>query len=424
MNYSLTKLKNGIRVIAVPIPGLSSATVTVWANTGSRWEDKKIGGMSHFLEHMVFKGSKKRPTSKDIFGAVDAIGGEINAATSKDWTNYYIKSRAPSLNEAFDVLSDMVLNPLLKQDEIDREKGVIIEEIRMHDDTPMIKISDLFENLVFSDTPLGRDIAGTEKTVGSVSRADFLRYRTIHYYPENLIITVAGGVTKAEILKLANKYFGALTGKKNPGTYKKYSSTQKKPQILLWDKKKEQAHFILGFRGEGRSYKNRYAEAVLATILGASASSRLFIEVRERRGLCYFIKSSVERYMETGYFATQAGVDTKRVDEAIKVTLAEHYDLASGVKPISQKELKKAKEFLKGHISLNLEDTREVCEFFGDQCLFLKEIITPRKVFERLDKVTIEQVLKEAKKLFRPERLNLALIGPYEDESRFRKLLK
>lgn len=424
MNFSLTKLKNELRVLTVPIVGLSSATVTVWVKTGSRLEVKKINGISHFLEHMVFKGSKKRPTSKDIFGEVDAIGGEFNAGTSKDWTNYYIKVRAKNLPKAFDIISDMVLNPLLKEEEIEREKGVIVEELRMHEDTPMLKISDIFEQLIFSGNPLGWDIIGSEKSIKNMKRDDFLSYRKTHYYPENMLVTVAGGIGKDAAIALSDKYFGAMSKAQKSSNFEKYNPKQSKPQTMLSDQKKEQAHFVLGFIGNGRGYAGRFAEALLSAILGGSASSRLFIEVRERRGLAYAVRTSVERYDDTGYIATQEGVDIKRVDEAIKVTLDEHYALATKKKPISNAELSKAKEFLKGHLALALEDTKDVTGFFGEQELFLKEVLTPEEVFKKIDAVSIDEVVKEAKKLFKPERLNLALIGPYKDESRFRKLLR
>ena len=424
MNFSLKTLPNGLRILAVPIAGLASATITVWVKVGSRMEEARVNGISHFLEHLAFKGSKKRPASKDIFGAVDAIGGEINAATSKDWTHYYVKARTQNLEKAFDILSDMILNPLLKENEIEREKGVIVEEIKMHEDTPMIRVADIFEQLIFAGNPLAWDIAGTEKSVKAVKRDDFLRYRKMHYYPENMLITVAGGVTREKIEKLSEKYFRQLPSNKTKLDFEKFESKQVKPQLLLYDRKKEQAHFVLGFRGNPRGYEGRFAEALLSAILGGSFSSRLFIEVRERRGLAYSIRTSTERYNDTGYIATQAGVDTKRVDEAIKVTLDEHYALASRKKPISKEELSKAKEFLKGNLALALEDTKDVTGFFGEKALFLEEVLTPEEVFKKIDAVTIDQVVDEANKLFRPERLNLAIIGPYEDENRFRKLLK
>lgn len=425
MKFSKKTLKNGLRVISVPLSNLESATVTVWVKTGSRMEEDKVAGISHFLEHMVFKGSKKRPTAKEIAEEVDGLGGEFNATTSKDWTNFYIKARAGNLGIAFDVLADMVLNPILAEEEIEREKGVIVEEIRMYEDTPMFRIGDVYEQLTFGGTPLGRDIIGSEKTVTGVKRDDFVRYRNIYYYPENMLLTVAGGVSEKEVLNLAEQHLDQL--KKAAKSASKpliFQQKQKRPQVKLHPKKKEQAHFILGFLAEGRNYKGKLVQAVLAAILGGGMSSRLFSEVRERRGLAYSVKTSVERYEDTGYIGTYAGVDVKRIDEAIKVVLDEHYKLASGDSPISAKELKKAKEFIKGHLALSLEDTKDINYFFADQELYLTKVETPEEIFKGIDKVTIEEVIAEAKKAFRPEKLNLALIGPYEDPQRFEKLIK
>ncbi len=425
MKFAKSKLANGIRVVTVPRPSLASVTLTVWVKTGSRLEDAKVNGISHFLEHMTFKGSKKRPLAKDISEAVDAIGGEFNAATSKDWTNFYIKARAESLPIAFDVLSDMILNPLLRKEEIEREKGVIIEELAMYEDTPLIKIQDVFEELTFAGNPLSWDVGGKPETVRSIKRDDFVRYRDIHYYAENIIITVAGGVTEKEVVDLATKYFGKLKSRQSKvkPAFNKFSAGQAKPQIKLHSKKKEQAHFVLGFLGNKRGYKGRFVEAVLSAILGGGMSSRLFIEVRERRGLAYAVKNGIERFDDCGYISTYVGADVKRVDEAIKVVLDEHYKLSTKEKVITKKELQKAKEYIKGHIALALEDTKDVNELVGINYLFLGKVETPEEIFRKIDKVTAEEVVSEAKKLFVPRKLNLAIIGPYKNAARFERLL-
>ncbi len=425
MTYKKFVLKNGLKVVFTPLPNLESATITVWVKTGSRNEEVRINGISHFLEHMVFKGSKKRPSALEISKAVDAIGGEFNAATSKDWTNFYIKARVASLETAFDVLSDMVLNPLLKKEEIEREKGVIIEEIAMYEDTPMIKIGDVFEELMFAGSSLGRDVAGTADSVRRMAKSDFERYRELHYYPDNMLITVSGGVSEKEVRELVEKYFGELQSgpKKDKPAFNKFSARQVGPQIKLHSKKKEQAHLILGFLGHGRGYEGRFAEAILSAILGGGMSSRLFIEVRERRGLAYAVKTSIDRYIDTGYLATYAGVDPKKIEETITVMLDQHYGISNGQFPISKEELIKAKEYLKGHLALALEDTKEVNDFVGLNELFLGKVETPEEIFKKVDKVMIEDVVDAAKKLFRPERLNLAIIGPYKDADKFKKLI-
>ena len=425
MDYKLQTMPTGLRVVTIPMPSLESVTLTVWVKTGSRNEEEKVGGISHFLEHMVFKGSPKRPTARDISQAVDAIGGEFNAATSKDWTNFYIKAGKRNLETAFDVLSDMVLSPLLKSDEIEREKGTIVQEIRMYEDTPMMHIGEVFEGLAFTGNPLGRDTAGTEASVKAIKREDFVNYRKEYYHPENMLVTIAGGFDEEKGLLLIEKYFGSIQpfkGKSFKG--KEFKNQQTKPKFKLQTKKCEQAHLILGFMSEGRGYPKRFAQSLLSVILGGGMSSRLFIEVRERRGLAYSVRTSLDRYQEVGYMGTYAGVNVAKADEAIKVILDQCYGLASGKYPVTAKELAKAKGFLKGNLALALEDTHDVSGFFGEQHLFLSEVLTPEEIYKKVDAVSLDDVNFEAKKLFVPARLNLAIIGPFKDEKKFVQLLK
>lgn len=425
MKFNINKLQNGLRVLTVPMSGLESVTVTVWVKTGSRNEDKRINGISHFLEHMVFKGGAKRPGAKLISEAVDSIGGEFNAATNKDWTNFYIKARPKNLETAMDVLSDMVLTPILDKEEIEREKGTIVQELNMYEDNPMMKIGDVFEELIFEGNSLSWDVGGKEKSVRSVMREDFVKYRDMHYYPENMLVSISGGVTREAAVKMAKKYFGNFKSKpKKVFSGPVFKTTQKKPQLKLKTKKNEQAHFILGFLGDGRNYKNKYVQSVLSSILGGGMSSRLFIEVRERRGLAYSVRNFMDRYQDTGYIATYAGVDPKKVEEAVSIVLEQCYGLASGKFPITDKELNKAKEYLKGHLALGLEDTQAVGEFFAFQDLFSDVVRTPEDVYKKVDEVTIKDVVSEAKRLFVPSHLNLAVIGPYTNSSKFLKLLK
>ena len=423
MDYSKTTLDNGLKVITVPMPSLESVTVTVWVKTGSRNENSKNSGISHFLEHMFFKGTTNRPTAKQIAEEIDQIGGVQNAGTAKEYTEYYIKCRADKAEVAYDLLSDMTLNSLLDATEIEREKGTIIEEIRMYEDTPMINIGEVFEGLIYSGHTLEMDIAGTEKTVGGMKRQNFLDYRTNFYTPTNMILTVAGGITEKESVDLAKKYFSKLVTRNSSLVVKPFENSQKEPKIKLHNKKKEQTHVILGFLADGKNYKNKYAQTILSTILGGGMSSRMFIEVRERRGLAYSIRTSMDRYTDIGYLGTYAGLDTKRAEEAVRVMLDEHYKTINNKAPITSQELTKAKEFLKGHLALALEDTSDVSSFFGDQELFSEKVLTPEEVFKKIDKVTMEEVNFEANRLFVPERLNLAIIGPYENDSKFKKII-
>jgi predicted Zn-dependent peptidase len=424
MDYKLHKLSSGLTLMTIPMPSLESVTVTIWVKTGSRYEAARVGGISHFLEHIVFKGSKKRPSAREISQAVDAIGGEFNAGTSKDWTNFYIKARRENLETAMDVLSDMVLNPLMDPAEIEREKGTIIQEIRMYEDTPIMHIADIFEELAFDGNPLGWETAGSEKTVKGIKRSDFVNYRKLHYHPENMLVTVAGGIDGAKTVALVEKYFTGIGHGKTESEYKIFENKQTKPGLKLQTKKSEQAHLIMGFSGEGRNYEGRFAQSVLSAVLGGGMSSRIFTEVRERRGLAYSVRTSFDRYQEIGYMGTYAGVNVAKVDEAISVMLDQHYGLASKKYPVTRKELAKAKGFLKGNLALSLEDTKNVSAFFGEQQLFTPKVLAPDEVYERVDKVTLDDIYFEAKKLFTPARLNLAIIGPFKDKNKFVQLLK
>lgn len=424
MKYKLTTLSSGLKLLTVPMDGIESVTTAIWVKVGSRFEEKRINGISHFLEHMVFKGSKKRPSARSISSIVDSIGGEFNAATSKDWTNFYIKSRVENLATAMDVLSDMVLNPLLKPEEIEREKGTIIQEIAMYEDTPMINIGDVFEELIFDGNPLGWNTAGKPENVKVIKKGDFVSFRKKHYLPNNMLISVVGGVSHDQAQKLAEKYFSSLVGSdlKLPDT-KVFESDQTEPQVKLKTKKVEQAHLIMGFTSEGRNYEGRFAQSVLSTILGGGMSSRMFIEVRERRGLAYSTRTDIERYQEVGYLSTYAGVDVSKIDEAIKVMLDQYYGISNLKYKIEKAEIKKAKEYLKGHLALALEDTKDVTSFFADQVLFKDKVFKPDEIFQKIDDVSLDDVVFEAKKLFIPSKLNLAIIGPFKNQKKFVQLL-
>lgn len=424
MNFSKFFLPNGLKVLVVPMESLPSATVRFWVKVGSRWEEKRIGGISHFFEHMAFKGSKKRPSAKEISEAIDAIGGEFNASTGKEDTNFYVKVRSEKLDVAFDVLSDMVFHPILNDAEIEREKGVILEEMAMYEDTPISKINDVFENVIFANSNLAPDIIGSKESVTGLSRNDFINFRNKHYASDNMLLVVSGGVNEAEIKRLAIKYFGNYKGE-TPSKYEYRQRPKPKERIKLVYKNIEQAHICFGFCAEGRDYEGRFAQAILATILGGGMSSRLFIEIRERRGLAYSVRTGTERYVDCGYIATYMGVDPKKAPEAQRVLREEHFLLKTQKKSISVKEITKAKEFLKGHLALAIEDSKEVNGFFAEQEIFLGKILTPEEIFKKVDKVTIDDVYSEAEKLFNNDSY-MAIIGPYKDKdhSNFEKLIR
>jgi predicted Zn-dependent peptidase len=423
MNYTRSILPNGLRVIVVPIDDVESVTSLVMVGAGSRYETRKNNGISHFLEHMAFKGTKKRPTAREIATLIDGIGAESNAFTGKEVTGYYIKSAATHVNTTLDVLSDILAHSELSQDEINRERGVIIEEINLYEDTPMRKIYDVFEDLMYGDTPMGWDIAGTKNVINSINRADFVSYMNSLYSADNMTVVVAGKVDEAKVKADITKFFSPL---KKFKTFKPepVMESQDKPEVRIKHKKSEQAHFAVGVRTSGlQDETDRYPLSILSSILGGGMSSRLFYEVRERKGLAYYVRSYSEKYADVGYLASFAGVDPKRVDDAIQ-TVVEEYQKIQKKGEITEDEVKKAKEFVKGHFILELEDTKSIATHYASEELLEREIKNPDEIMKKLDEVTLDEVHDVAVKYFKNQHLNLALIGDFEDQDRFLKLIK
>lgn len=423
MNFQRTVLSNGLRVITIPMPSFESVTVLIMVGAGSRYETKKNNGISHFLEHMAFKGTKRKPSALAISTLIDGIGGEFNAFTGKETTGYYIKSSSNHIDLCMDVLSDMLLNSLLSQKEIDKERGVILEEINLYEDTPARKIGDIYERLLYKDTPMGWDVAGEKDVIRQIKRKDFLSYMGSLYSAQNIVIVVAGGIDKQKTLDLAAKYFGKMS-RFATLSYVKVIENQEKPEVYIKKKQTEQVHIALGVRTVPIDHSDRYALSLLSAILGGGMSSRLFHEVREKRGLAYYVRSSSEHYSDCGSLVSMAGVDPKRVEEAVAVMLEEYHKISNIKHQISNKELEKAKAFLKGHLVLELEDSRAVAGFFGSQELLEKRIDTPDEVIAKLKKVTLDEVQDVARKYFIEKNLNMAAIGNFADRQRFEKMLK
>ncbi len=429
MNYSINKLNNGVRLITIPIPSLESATITIWVKTGSRNEKDKVLGISHFLEHMVFKGCAKYPSTKIVSETIDALGAENNAGTSKEWTNFYIKTASINIEKAFDILADTVLNPLLNQEEIDRERGVIYQEIAMYEDTPIMSIGEDFENLIYKGIDLGRKIAGDKDSLQNINKQEFLEYRKETYIADNVLISVAGNVDEGKMLELTKKYFSQI-----PIKSKDEILIQKDPmkssvkvaslreRVFLKTKKTDQAHIVLGYKTAGRNYSGRFPQAILSTILGKGMSSRLFTEVREKRGLAYSVRSSIDRYVDVGTFDIYAGIGIDKIEEAIKVIVSEVRDLRSKKNEITNSEFEKAKSYLKGKLALTLEDSSNVGDYFAEQVLFDNEILTPKEIYAKVDLVKMDEVYAEAEKLFSKE-IYMSIIGPYKDKEKFIKLI-
>lgn len=413
--YYLETLPNQLRLIVAPMPSVSSVTVMVGVGAGSRYETRRINGLSHFLEHMAFKGTKKRSTTLQIASEIEGVGGIFNAFTDKEFTGYWVKLPSIHLSLALDILSDMLTNSLLKEEEIDREKGVIIEEINMREDVPMTKAVVEFERLLYGDNPLGWDIAGEKGTVSKISRQDFLNYMRRLYFAKNMTVVIAGGINQKEIPLIKRQvadYFSSLRkmGKKITKGIKITAFSQAKSRQKTIRKKTEQAHFCLGVPGYSLKDERRWAEGVLATILGGGMSSRLFLEIRERRGLAYYVASQVEFNTDCGYLVSRAGVGVDKVDQAIKLVREEMEKLAT--KKVTDKELKRAKEILKGHLVLSLEDSQNVAQRYATQLILEDKVRTPKQALAEIDKVSASDVLKVAGDLFKPEKINLVLVSP------------
>lgn len=418
--YTLSSLKTGLRLITASMPQVESVSVMVGVGAGSRYETKRINGLFHFLEHMAFKGTQKRPTTLSIASEIDQVGGLFNAFTSKELTGYWIKLAAKHKTLAFDVLSDILTNSLLQREEIERERGVIIEEINMYEDLPMRKAEEIFERLLYGNNSMGWSIAGEKETVHQIGRKDFLVCLKHLYYPKNMVLAVAGKIKSDEVKDLTSQFFSQLQ-KAGQKETKEIKISQSRARLKMVTKKTEQAHFCLGVPGFKYSHPDRFVVGVLAAILGGGMSSRLFIEIRERRGLAYYVGCQPEFFTDSGYLMARAGVKLEKIDEAIKIVLGEFNNLVTV--PVAAKELKKAKEFLKGGMVLALEDSHNVAGRYTSQLLLEKKIRTPQQTMVLIDKVTPDDIQRVAKTLLKPEKLNLALIGPYQKSARFKKVL-
>ncbi|MFA5413007.1 MAG: pitrilysin family protein [Patescibacteria group bacterium] len=414
-------LKSGLRLITAPISGTEAATILVLCKVGSRYEELPQNGVSHFIEHMMFKGTKRRPETIDISRDLDSVGAEYNAFTSRDHTGYYIKIEQDKIELALDMLSDMLWNSKFDEKEIKRESGVISEEIRMYEDNPMMFIEDLLEQTMFGDHPLGRKISGDVATVKSFNRKMMLEYRDKFYQPNNTVLALAGKFDDRAV-GLAEKYFGAGGVKAKP-IFKKFdfSAGEAKPKLKVQFKETEQVQLAFGFPGFSHSDSKLYALQLMSIILGGYMSSRLFISIREKRGLCYFIRSYANVYEDTGNLVIQSGLDKTRITSAIGAIFEELDKVAQ--KGVTEEELERAKECVKGRLVLALEDSSQVADWYARQDLLTGEILTPEEKLKKVFAVTTGDIKKIAKEVMQKKNMTVALIGPFKDEAPFAKFL-
>ncbi len=416
--YNKELLSNKIPLFTIPIKGAKTTTILVMVKTGSRYENRKNNGISHFLEHLFFKGTTKRPDTLALSSELDSLGGEYNAFTSKEYTGYWIKVTENKSTQALDIVNDMLFNSKFDSEEIEREKGVIIEEINMYEDNPIMHIEDVFEACLYGDTSAGWETLGTKENIRRFKRQDFINYLKSQYGPKSISIILAGAVS-SQTKKAVAQIFTA----KKINQWKDKVATkdkQAKPQVRAVHKKSDQVNLSLGVRTYPVGSPDEFKIKLLAIILGGAMSSRLFIRLRERSGLAYYVRTNSEFYSDSGYLTTQAGVPTDKVETAVKIILEEYQKIAE--EKISKQELKRAKDLLKGRLFLQLETSDNLANYYGRQTILRKNIISPADFLKRINKITVEDLKKVAKKIFIDKNLNLALIGSVRAD-KFKKIL-
>lgn len=419
--HNISTLKNGLTLITINLPHLDSVTTLLEVGAGSRYETKNINGISHFLEHMFFKGSLKYPSAEKISTLIDGIGAVNNAFTQKEFTGYWIKSASKHIELACDIISSMVRESLLAPDEIDREKGVIVEELRMVRDDPARFVWDLYERLQFGDQALGWDLGGDEKTINSFKQEDFIKYVESLYSPKNMVLVFAGRLPK-NIGELTNKYFSSLP-QRAMHMFKPYKKLkQNKPKINIFFKKTDQANIVLGMEGYSRDDKKRYAAVILSSILGEGMSSRLFIQVRERRGLAYHVGCHHGFYKDTGAFSVYAGLKLEKIADGLEVILAQLKEVTQ--EKVTEDELKKAKEMTRGRLAIRSESTNFLAEYFGSNFVLDRKIETFEDYLEKIDAVSIDDIREVAQELIQTKKFNLQIIGLFTQKTVFEKILK
>lgn len=392
----------------------SSLAIGFWLKTGGRYEPKTLQGISHFLEHILFKGTKNRDC-RQLKESVEGVGGAFNAFTSEEYTCYYIKIVSRYLELAVDILSDMVLNPLFEEKEINKEKNVIIEELRMYMDLPAQYVHELLDELLWPNHPLGRSLLGTHHTISAIKRKDLIQYKGKHHIPSNIIIVACGDIEHDAVVALLQKAFQGMVTKPGAG-FKKVKKAQRISKINFYHKKTEQTHISLGVHGLNRLDPDRHAQSILNLILGGNMSSRLFNEVREKRCLAYEIGSGIKEYIDAGALYVHAGVDNKKVSEAVSVVISELIKLKN--KRVTKVELTQAKEYYKGRLLMGLEDAMFNMLFLGEQIASTGKLFTKDGIVAGIDKVDFDDIKKVAKALFINNSLNMAIIGPQEKKDK------
>jgi predicted Zn-dependent peptidase len=406
--YTKTVLDNGVKIVTSPMVRKQSVAIGIWINAGARFETPKISGISHFLEHLVFKGTKSYSCQK-IKESIEGVGGSLNGFTSEELTCFLVKIPSRYLDLALDILADMVVNPTLPVREINKERTVILEEIKMYKDLPQSYVYEMLDGLLWPDQPLGMSILGSTESVSRIMRKDLYAYKESYYSPENIVISAAGLLNQERFKDKVRKRLSCLK-KKGTNEFSKASEMQGQPRLEILSKDTEQTHLAIGFHALKRDHPLKYALAILHIILGANSSSRLFSEIRENRGLAYEIGTLVKRLKDTGAFIVHAGVDNKNVEFAIKLIFQELQKVSK--KPVTKDEFRRAKEFFLGQLMLALEDTMDQMLWIGESTVSLDRTHTLQQVIRDVNKVSLEELGQVSRIIFKEDKTNIAIIGP------------
>jgi predicted Zn-dependent peptidase len=418
MTFKTTKLKSGLRIITVPMAENPSVTVLVMVSAGSKYESKEESGLSHFLEHMCFKGTKKRPKASDISRELDSIGAHYNAFTGQEYTGYYAKAAVKHTKKIIEIVSDMYLHPIFDEKEIEKEKGVIIEELRMYNDLPQKKVAYEFLSLLYGDQPAGWEIVGTEQTIKSFKKEDFIKYRESHYTAPVTTVIVSGSFNEKEVIKEISNNFKEIDSKKNKDK-KKVIESQSKPEIRTLFKETDQTHLIIGARSFSVHDKRMPIMQAMIGVLSGGMSARLFSKMRDQLGICYYVKADNDPFTDHGFVSIAAGVDNSRVEEGVKGILEECRRLKDEL--VGEEELNKVKDYISGTILLGLETSDSRAEFCGYEAIVKGKVESPDEIIKKVKKVTAKDIQKLAREIFVDKGLNMAIIGRFKDGEAFKK---
>jgi predicted Zn-dependent peptidase len=418
--YQKTTLGNGLRVITETLPHTRSGSICIFIGVGSRYETEPQAGVSHFIEHLLFKGTPKRPSAREISEAIEGVGGILNGGTDKELSLYWCKVAQTHFHLALDVLADILLHSRFDPKDIESERQVIIEEINMVKDSPSQLVNMLIDELLWPNHPLGRDIAGSKQSVAAISREMMLNYLAHHYLPGNTVVAIAGAGEHREIVTAVSQALGNWANPKPRPEYSAYKE-QRFPRLRIEKRETEQANLCLALSGLSLFHPQRFTLDLLNVILGEGMSSRLFAEIRDRLGLAYSIHSYVEHFLDTGSVTIHAGVEPKNLPVAITAILEQ---LSQLKELVPEAELSKAKELSKGRLLLRMEDSRSVAGWMGGQEILTGEILSVDQVMSIIDAITAEELQKLAREVVVASQLRLAVVGPVAEDKPLTELLK